>query len=98
VTSPQIHAEHDHRHGDSCGHVSFQHGDHTDYAHDGHVHRQGEGGGWEECRSQGHTGHESHEHVHQEGCGHVAVPHDGHTDYVHEGHRHARHDDHWDEH
>ena len=36
TTTEQIHDE-------GCGHVAFQHADHVDYAHDGHVHRQREG-------------------------------------------------------
>ncbi len=30
--------EHDHEHGDDCGHTAVQHGDHVDYVHDGHRH------------------------------------------------------------
>jgi zinc transport system permease protein len=30
--------EHDHEHGDDCGHVAVPHGDHIDYVHDGHRH------------------------------------------------------------
>lgn len=30
--------EHDHQHGEGCGHESVQHGDHVDYVHDGHRH------------------------------------------------------------
>src|ERR1043165_7725275 len=26
------------RHGEQCGHKAIQHGDHTDYLHDGHLH------------------------------------------------------------
>ena len=32
-------ADHNHQHGDSCGHVAVKHGDHVDYEHDGHLHR-----------------------------------------------------------
>lgn len=31
-------AEHDHRHGENCGHLAVPHGDHVDYVHDGHRH------------------------------------------------------------
>jgi len=31
-------ASHPHVHGDDCGHVAVQHGDHVDYVHDGHRH------------------------------------------------------------
>lgn len=37
-TEKHIHESHDHEHGEGCGHVSFTHGDHTDYVHDGHRH------------------------------------------------------------
>ena len=30
--------EHPHVHGDKCGHLSVEHGDHVDYVHDGHRH------------------------------------------------------------
>jgi zinc transport system permease protein len=30
--------EHDHRHGEECGHPAVPHGDHVDYVHDGHRH------------------------------------------------------------
>ncbi|APT90883.1 threonine dehydratase [Corynebacterium sphenisci DSM 44792] len=93
-----IHRSHEHEHGAGCGHVSFPHGDHVDYAHDGHVHRRVEGG-WAECEPEGHVVAEDHgDHVHGEGCGHVAVPHGDHVDYLHDGHRHAAHGDHYDEH
>jgi hypothetical protein len=33
------HADHgDHEHGEGCGHDAIPHGDHVDYAHDGHRH------------------------------------------------------------
>jgi hypothetical protein len=32
------HQNHDHQHGDDCGHLAVRHGDHTDYVHDGHRH------------------------------------------------------------
>ncbi|MGV0369456.1 hypothetical protein ACUY29_11845 [Corynebacterium aurimucosum] len=38
-----IHDEHTHTHGEGCGHVAFPHDDQTDYAHDGHIHREHEG-------------------------------------------------------
>jgi len=31
---------HPHVHGDDCGHVAVQHGDHVDYVHDGHRHAE----------------------------------------------------------
>ena len=30
--------EHEHEHGDACGHLAVPHGDHVDYVHDGHRH------------------------------------------------------------
>jgi len=30
--------DHEHEHGDDCGHPAVQHGDHVDYVHDGHRH------------------------------------------------------------
>ncbi|ROP28300.1 hypothetical protein EDD30_1045 [Couchioplanes caeruleus] len=94
----QIHAEHDHKHGEECGHVGFRHGDHTDYVHEGHIHRWTQGN-WEECGATEHLTHtDVHDHVHGDGCGHPAIPHGDHTDYLHEGHRHVRHGDHWDDH
>jgi zinc transport system permease protein len=30
--------EHEHRHSAGCGHVAVQHGDHTDFLHEGHRH------------------------------------------------------------
>jgi zinc transport system permease protein len=30
--------DHEHRHGDDCGHQAVPHGDHLDYVHDGHRH------------------------------------------------------------
>ena len=30
--------DHDHDHGQSCGHVAVPHGDHVDYVHDGQRH------------------------------------------------------------
>jgi zinc transport system permease protein len=30
--------EHQHQHGESCGHLAVPHGDHVDYVHDGHRH------------------------------------------------------------
>ena len=32
------HANHDHEHGENCGHTAVKHNDHVDYLHDGHLH------------------------------------------------------------
>jgi hypothetical protein len=73
------------------------HGDHLDYAHDGHLHRE-HGGHWDECEPGGHVAHQEHAHQHGQDCGHESVLHGDHIDYVHDGHRHAQHDGHWDDH
>ena len=36
-------ADHDHQHGQDCGHVAVPHGDHVDYVHDGHRHSEHDG-------------------------------------------------------
>ena len=41
------HDDHDHTHGDGCGHETVAHGDHVDYIHDGHRHAAHEGH-WDE--------------------------------------------------
>jgi hypothetical protein len=91
------HTDTGHSHGEGCGHVAFPHGDHTDYAHDGQIHRES-GGSWEACEVGAHTVAEGHDHDHGSGCGHVAVPHGDHVDYLHDGSRHAGHEGHYDEH
>ena len=35
--------DHDHVHGEGCGHETVRHGDHVDYVHDGHRHAGHEG-------------------------------------------------------
>ena len=95
--SHDVHTDHDHRHGEGCGHAAVDHGDHTDYLHDGHVHREPDGH-WDECAVEAHVTHDDHAHQHGEGCGHEAVPHGDHVDYIHDSHRHAPHADHYDEH
>jgi hypothetical protein len=101
--------EHPHHHGPGCGHVGVKHGDHVDYLHDGHLHRQAADGVDEhvievsdrnpnQCTpNYGHKGHEAG-HVHGPHCGHPAVPHGDHTDYLVEGRLHHPHGDHCDDH
>jgi len=48
MTTHDVHADHDHRHGPGCGHESMQHNDHVDYLHDGHRHVEHEDH-WDEC-------------------------------------------------
>ena len=38
-----VSADHEHVHGEGCGHETVQHGDHVDYLHDGHRHAEHEG-------------------------------------------------------
>jgi len=104
------HANHNHEHGNNCGHVAIEHEGHTDYLHDGHLHHQKPDGTVEEhslpvtpanpeaCTS-GHTcAAHSPDHVHGLGCGHDAVPHGDHVDYLVDGHLHHQHDGHCDNH
>jgi hypothetical protein len=35
-----VSADHEHIHGEGCGHETVQHGDHVDYLHDGHRHAE----------------------------------------------------------
>ena len=36
-------SEHEHKHGEGCGHDTVQHGDHVDYVHDRHRHAEHDG-------------------------------------------------------
>nr|WP_245826055.1 metalloregulator ArsR/SmtB family transcription factor [Kocuria massiliensis] len=95
-------AEHtvaDHQHGPDCGHESIQHGDHTDYVHDGHLHAL-DGDHYDEHGSspERHAEHTVADHEHGANCGHESVQHGDHTDYLHDGHLHAQHGEHYDEH
>jgi hypothetical protein len=45
--SHSTHDEHDHQHGDGCGHEAVAHDDHVDYVHDGHRHAAHDGH-WDE--------------------------------------------------
>ena len=38
MTDCKKHPNHEHNHGDNCGHTKIKHGDHYDYLHDGHLH------------------------------------------------------------
>ena len=100
-----IHANHDHIHGDNCGHTAIKHGDHIDYLHDGHLHHV-HGDHVDE-----HTldvneqnpdacnhGFNCGEHIHGENCGHEAVPHGDHIDYIVDGRLHHQHGDYCDDH
>ena len=37
-TDHETHADHQHDHGEGCGHEAVPHDDHTDFVHDGHRH------------------------------------------------------------
>lgn len=100
-----IHANHDHQHGENCGHTAIKHGDHVDYLHDGHLHHV-HGDHVDEhsldvneqnpdvCNHEFNCG----DHVHGEGCGHEAIPHGDHIDYIVNGRLHHQHGDHCDDH
>jgi len=110
MSTPHLHEDHDHQHGEGCGHTAIRHDDHLDYLHDGHLHHQAADGTVEEHRLEvtaenpdGCTAPEqarAHEdgHRHGPGCGHEAVPHGDHVDYLVEGRLHHPHGDHCDDH
>lgn len=79
--------------------LAITHADHTDYSHDGHVHRVHDYH-VDECVGGTHVTaeHDVDAHQHDATCGHDGVQHDDHIDFVHDGHRHAAHDHHYDEH
>ena len=105
----RIHEAHSHIHGDGCGHTAIQHGDHTDYLHNGHLHRK-HGDHFDEHRieitvrnpSDCTPDHDcsSHDaaHVHGPECGHEAIPHGDHVDFLVDGHLHHPHGAHCDDH
>lgn|SRR5690606_2267851 len=107
--SHHIHDDHDHVHGDDCGHTAVRHGGHIDYLHDGHLHHprgdrveehviETSAANPDKC-TPGHACDSHHgSHVHGPGCGHEAVPHGDHVDYLVEGHLHHPHGDHCDDH
>jgi hypothetical protein len=108
MTNHPKHDDHDHVHGPNCGHEAIKHGDHTDYLHDGHLHRDHDGH-VDECAiavdtknpaacTPGHAAEHAKDHVHGPTCGHAAVPHGDHTDYVVDGHLHHPHAGHCDDH
>ena len=101
----ETHENHDHEHGDNCGHTKIKHGDHVDYLHDGHMHHK-HGDHYDEHRLEVNEQNPdrcqpvAHEdgHVHGPGCGHEAVPHGDHVDYIVNGRLHHPHGDHCDDH
>ncbi|WP_083090422.1 hypothetical protein [Actinomyces vulturis] len=48
ITEHRPAEKHAHTHGPGCGHEARIHGDHVDYLHDGHAHRE-DGGHYDEC-------------------------------------------------
>lgn len=103
------HENHDHVHGENCGHTAIKHNGHVDYLHDGHLHHVHDNHIDEhtlevnaqnpaECTG-GHScdGHDAN-HVHGPNCGHEAVPHGDHIDYLVNGHLHHPHNGHCDNH
>ncbi len=107
--SCETHNNHDHKHGNNCGHVAIKHDDHVDYVHDGHLH-QVHSDHVDECklpvsgsnpvkctpehRCEGHDAG----HKHGTDCGHDAVPHGDHLDYLVSGHLHSPCGTHCDDH
>lgn len=107
--SCKVHNEHDHKHGEGCGHQAIKHEDHTDYLHDGHMHHVHEDHVDDHSVSVGAANaaactpaHDcsSHDKGHKHGadCGHTGVPHGDHVDYVVAGHLHSPCGDHCDDH
>jgi hypothetical protein len=98
--------DHEHTHGEGCGHTAVRHDDHVDYLHDGHLHHPHEGHvddheiAVDAEHPEGHTDAADCDpaHTHGDGCGHEAVPHGGHVDYLVDGRLHHPHDDHCDDH
>ncbi len=103
------HDDHEHEHGEACGHTAVRHEGHVDYLHDGCMHHV-RGDEVHEHRvavtkrnpascTPGHAcASHDERHEHGEGCGHEAVPHGDHVDYLVEGHLHHPHGDHCDDH
>lgn len=104
----EIHQAHDHTHGEGCGHVMVQHGDHWDYLHEGHLHHVHDGhvdehfiavsatnpDGENPLPAETHAGH-----MHgTDGETHLMVRHGDHMDFIHDGRLHHAHGDHVDDH
>ena len=98
------HKNHDHVHGEGCGHQKIKHGDHYDFLHDGHLHHGHQGHVDEHSIEISDTNpigcHQTHncDHVHGDGCGHEVIPHGDHVDYIVDGRLHHHHDGHCDDH
>jgi len=103
------HSEHEHKHGQGCGHTTVKHGDHQDYLHDGHLHHPHEDHVDEhtlsvdsnnpaQCTPSHACNKHDQNHTHGPQCGHEAIPHGDHTDYLVGGHLHHPHERHCDDH
>ncbi len=105
----QTHSDHNHTHGNNCGHLRIRHEDHTDYLHDGHLHfvhgdhtdehTLAVGGDNPSLCTPAHAcmAHPRN-HTHGPNCGHERVPHGDHVDYRVGDHLHHPHDGHCDHH
>ena len=97
------HKSHNHQHGAGCGHLQIKHGDHIDFAHDGHMHHV-EGKKIEEhcievsvvnpdvCKPLDCNGSKNHVGLAE------VIPHGDHTDYLVDGRLHHLHGGHCDDH
>jgi len=99
------HKNHDHEHGENCGHKKIKHGDHYDYLHDGHMHHPHKDHVDEhklDVNAQNpadcNKSFDCADHTHGPDCGHEAVPHGDHTDYLVDGRLHSQHNGHCDDH
>jgi hypothetical protein len=107
MSEHKVHDDHNHVHGDGCGHKAIEHNDHVDYLHDGHLHHMHEGhvdehsldsSGSTACTSGHSCSDHDTGHKHGQGCGHEAIPHNGHVDYLVGSHLHSAHEGHCDNH
>ena len=104
MTDCQTHPNHDHVHGENCGHTKIKHEDHYDFLHDGHLHHPHQDH-IDEHVLEVNDDHPNecnkthlHEHTHDPDCGHEAVTHGDHIDYIVDGRLHQQHGDHCDDH
>lgn len=105
MSNCQTHPNHDHIHGDNCGHTAIKHNDHIDYLHDGHLHHPHEGH-YDEHRldvnatnpNDCNQAFDCGRHIHGDNCGHEAIPHGDHIDYIVDGRLHHQHNGHCDDH
>jgi hypothetical protein len=101
--SHQTHGEHNHVHGNQCGHTRVKHEGHTDYLHDGHLHSLHDGHYDEHALAVNAANPDNCAKIDCDCCGrakcsHEAVPHGNHVDHIHAGRLHYLHGDHCDDH